>query len=103
MLDELQPAIRFAIMSILAALYESGIVEEVDLSDVMRLFGVTPPESVSTKFSFSDEGWIEAYIEFREGDAIEFDFESFGETTKTAEELESILDLVDWQPNGKSN
>lgn len=69
MLDELQPAIRVAIMSILAAVYESGTVEEVDLSDVMKLFGVQPPlDAPTTRFSFRDEGWIEAYINFREAD-----------------------------------
>jgi len=69
MLDELQPAVRVAIMSILAALYESGTVEEVDLADVMKLFGVQPPPGAPiTRFSFRDEGWVEAYIHFREAD-----------------------------------
>lgn len=66
MLDELQPAIRFAIMSILCTIYESGLVEVVDMADVMRLFGVRSPASVDTAFSFDDQGWIEAYIDFRE-------------------------------------
>lgn len=66
MLDGLQPALRFAIMSILCTVYESGIVDEVDISDVMRLFGVQPQEGFDTRFSFNDEGWVEAYLDFRE-------------------------------------
>ncbi len=67
MLDGFQPAIRFAIMSILSALYESGTVEEVDLVDIMRLFGIQPSADEEAKVvSFRDEGWIESYIDFRE-------------------------------------
>lgn len=67
MLDDLQPAIRIAIMSILAAVYESGTVDEVAVADVMRLFGAElPPNAPPSRFSFNDEGWIEAYIDFRE-------------------------------------
>lgn len=65
MFGELQSNVRFAIMSVLAALYESGLVEEVELGDVLRLFGVEPLKE-SSKFSFTDPGWIEAYIDFRE-------------------------------------
>ena len=72
MLDDLQPAIRIAVMSILAAIYESGIVDEVDLADVLRLFGVhQPPNAPINRFSFNDEGWIDAYINFREASESE--------------------------------
>ena len=71
-MDDLQPAIRVAIMSILAAVYESGTVDEVDLADVMKLFGVPPDPTIPiTLFSFRDPSWVEAYINFRESDLDE--------------------------------
>ncbi len=66
MLDGFQPVIQFAIMSILSALYESGTVEEVNLADIMRLFGIQPSNDDIMIVSFSDQGWIESYIDFRE-------------------------------------
>ncbi len=71
MFDELDPTVRYAIMSILASVFESGLVEQVDMADVMRLFGVEAPTDVATGFSFADEGWIEAYIDFRESSGVE--------------------------------
>jgi hypothetical protein len=68
MLDELEPVVRHAIMSILSTLYESGIVEEVNMVDVLRLFGAEPvgtPNDEDVVFSFDDPGWVEAYIDFR--------------------------------------
>ena len=66
MLDDLQPALRYAIMTILATVYETGTVDEVDMADVMRLFGAHPEPGLATRFSFTDEGWIDAYLDFRE-------------------------------------
>jgi len=35
----------------------------------MKLFGVQPPPNApTTRFSPRDEGWVEAYINFREAD-----------------------------------
>ena len=99
MLDDLQPAIRVAIMSILAALYESGTVEEVDLADVMKLFGVqSPADAPTTRFSFRDEGWVEAYISFREADEgdivdVNIDFDIAYDDDFNPDELEEYDEL----------
>jgi hypothetical protein len=74
MFDGLEHPVRVALMKILAALYESGLVEEVELVDVMRLFGVTQETNSSlqsTRFSFSDEGWIAAYMDFIDSEAAD--------------------------------
>ena len=52
-------------MSILATVYETGTVEGVDMADLMRLFGAEPEEGVDTRFSFTDDGWVEAYLDFK--------------------------------------
>ena len=57
--------LRDALMTILAAVYETGMVEEVSLGDVMRIFGVTDTRDSESKFSFRDAGWITAYTDFK--------------------------------------
>lgn len=65
-------------MRILATLFESGLVDEVDLADVLQLFGIpAPDEHINRVFSFSDPEWIEAYLDFTgfEGEVIVLDAE----------------------------
>ena len=104
MLDDLQPVLRHAIMTILVTVYETGFVEELDMADLMRLFGAVPEEGFDTRFSFTDDGWVEAYTDFKFGpepEVQEFEFEPGTETT--LEELEEMADLANWQPPDKSH
>ena len=68
MFQDLQPAVYHAVMSILVILYETGLVDEVDMNLVMRLFGAYPPEDPNFQniISFKDEEWIKAYMSFIE-------------------------------------
>jgi len=69
MLDDLEPTVRVAILRILSALYESGMVDEVALGDVLRLFGVPddfPNNSVVSGFSFDDPDWLAEYERFKD-------------------------------------
>jgi len=65
-LDDLEPAVRTALMKILSAIYETGMVDAVQLGDVLRLFGVPKGAGDEAAFSFHDESWVEAYVEFKE-------------------------------------
>ena len=65
--NDLEPAVHFALMQILSAVYESGIVDYVALGDVLRLLGAQPDEdeNEAVVFSFDDPGWLRAYTDFK--------------------------------------
>ena len=68
MLDDLEPTIHDTLMRVLVALFESGLVEEVDLGVVYRLFGA-PPEAVEGQVvNFGDPQWIKDYLQFTNPD-----------------------------------
>lgn len=68
MFQDLQPAVYHAVMSILVILYETGLVQEVDMTVLMRLFGAYPPDDPNFQniISFRDDEWIKAYMSFIE-------------------------------------
>jgi len=66
MFEDLEPTVHHAIMKILSAIYETGMVDTVDMSDVLRLFGVPGDPDQVTVFSFNDPDWITAYDNFLE-------------------------------------
>lgn len=58
------PTIRDAVMKILSAIYESGLVDEVNVGHVLQIFGVElDPESPI--LSFNDPGWVQDYLRFQ--------------------------------------
>jgi len=64
MFEDLEPTVHHAIMKILSAIYETRMVDTVDMADVLRLFGVPgDPDRVSV-FSFNDPDWVRAYANF---------------------------------------
>lgn len=66
MRDDLEPIVHDAVMKILSAIYESGLVEKVDLSVVYELFGVKE-DADDTVVDFSDPSWIEDYMRYKGG------------------------------------
>ena len=69
--DELEPVVHFALMQILATLFETGLVSHVALGDVLRLFGAAPDETQEPiVFSFDDPGWLQAYQDFRSNNIV---------------------------------
>jgi hypothetical protein len=66
MLDDFEPVVRHTLMSILASLYESGMVNEVSMKDVLRLLGALNLDEIDdVVFSFDDPTWVAAYIDYR--------------------------------------
>lgn len=64
MFEDLEPTVHHAIMKILAAIYETRMVDTVDMSDVLRLFGVPVDTDQVSVFSFNDPEWVTAYHNF---------------------------------------
>jgi len=106
MLENLEPAIRNALMLILSAIYESGLVEEVDLRDVVRLFGVTDTGNVTSRFSFNESDWLEAYRDFNEHRKLNDSQIASIDLSALQDELNQfdfVSELEFWEPEGKSN
>lgn len=65
-LKNLDPTVLDAVIKILAAVYETGKVEEVNVGIILQLFGVIPnKEQENGYLSFNDPGWIEEYMAFK--------------------------------------
>jgi len=96
MLDNLEPTVRIAILRILSALYESGMVEEVALGDVLRLFGVPDnfPGDKTTGFLFDDPDWITEYLAFK--DAERERVRQYDEGLDELDELDELVDSDDF-------
>ena len=70
MFENLDPELRFAVMKILAATYESGRRAGVDLRDVMGVLGLEYDGDTPDKLmvDFDSEEFIEEYVLFKEGE-----------------------------------
>ena len=96
MLDDLEPIVRDAVMKILAAIFETGFVKEVNLSVVYALFGVGTDAEDDITVDFTDPRWMEEYIRFSEDlpeDAEVFSIKLDGndENVSVSEQLRSHL------------
>ena len=67
MFDNLDDVVRHTLMKILSAIYESELVDRVDLGMVLQLFGITNDQDEDLILNFSDEEWIEEYTNFITG------------------------------------
>lgn len=63
MIPNLEPTVRKALVEILSSIYETGLVEEVDLGRVLQLFGM---EYQEVYMSFRDPGWVMEYMQYKE-------------------------------------
>ena len=79
MLTNIEPTVRTAIMKILAAIYESGLLEEVDIRSALRLFGIPDdqmPDATGSinhwVINFNDPAFVDAYIQFKEEELSRF-------------------------------
>ena len=67
MLDELEATAQDAVMKVLVATFETGLVTEVKLSVVCELLGVRIPPEDDVTIDFDDKHWMETYIRFTHG------------------------------------
>ena len=70
MIDSLDPIIREAILKMLGAVYESGLLDQVDIRHVVRMFG-GDPDSVSTNdadwiIDLTSEEFLQAYCDIKD-------------------------------------
>jgi len=98
MLDNLEPTVRTAIMKVLAAIYESGIIREVNMGVVMQLFGVPEGEQGPTEdlwISLNDKEFIEEYIKLKDAEREIREDNDFKEALKEIDDMTAELDEYD--------
>jgi len=98
MLDNLEPTVRTAIMKVLAAIYESGIVREVNMGVVMQLFGVPEGEQGPTEdlwISLNDNEFIKEYIKLKEAEREIREDNDFKEAMAELDDMTAELDEFD--------
>jgi len=94
MLDELEPNIRLTVIGILSELYMSGLVDKVDISNVMRLFGIskTSCDKMSGEFLYFNDPEVIAAIESHLG--VDLSEDELAEKYKGKSDAEK-LDIID--------
>ncbi len=69
MLDDLDPTVRTLLSKILAAIYESGLVEEIDLRSILRIFDVPEEmldnDNIDWVVKFDSAAFLDDYNAFK--------------------------------------
>jgi len=98
----LEPVVHDAVMRILSTIYETGLVSEVSIASLYRMFGVEVEEKDNEIIDFASSDWMKDYILFNKPEDEDFemkliDMETGDVTHKkvSKEELAEMLEGAD--------